>query len=419
MTSAARYAVGIDGDSAHTKSPSPAIGRGFQAVNSTAKNSPDMRINTLLNNEEAQPEAPSAATTPAPVKKGPGRGNWRRKKAADGTPGTGRTASGEGSHHVPLLPNNGSMFVNETPGAGIPATPGSGFTNTFGHGSPGRGATIAFQPPNTGDHVPTPSYQAQKRHRGVTQHQNAIINHRKQQIDYTLDRRIRKIHIRARDRREEEGAFFRAWKRIKRMPTDYDSEEEMIKSRKGRDRTDKDEDWRRTKEAQNGADDTDWRRARSLLAGFVRVDNEASDLGEEAKALAKSLRQCSRRLDRWQEATRPGDLVTVSRRRQAEGLLYARRSSVTWEDDAVDDDDPPVPVIKKIAPKPRKSAGKAKAKVEPVEDVQMEDQVVEPDGAGEADLNEEDLELLGEVDADEDEGEDESSVDEEMANSCY
>jgi Ino eighty subunit 1 len=253
------------------------------------------------------------------------------------------------------------MFVNETPGAGIPATPGSGFTNTFGHhGSPGRGATLAFQPPNTGDHVPTPSYQAQKRHRGVTQHQNAIINHRKQQIDYTLDRRIRKIHIRARDKREEEGAFFRAWKRIKRMPTDYDSEEEMIKSRKGRDRPDKDDDYRRTKEPQNGADDTDWRRARSVLAGFVRVDNEASDLGEEAKALARSLRQCSRRLDRWQEASRPGQAVMLSRGRQADGLLYARRPSVSWEDDAIDDDVPPAPVIKKIAPKPRKSTSKGK-----------------------------------------------------------
>jgi len=359
-----------------------------------------MRINTLLNNEEAPVEASPAVTTPAPVKKGPGRGNWRRnKKTADGTPATGRTASGEGSHHVPLLPNNGSMFVNETPGGGIPATPGSGFTNTFGHGSPGRGAILAFQPPHTGDHVPTPSYQAQKRSRGVTQHQNAIINHRKQQIDYTLDRRIRKIHIRARDRREEEGALFRAWKRIKRMPTDYDSEEEMIKSRKGRDRPDKDEDWRRTKETQNGADDADWRRARSLLAGFVRVDNEASDLGEEAKALARSLRQCSRRLDRWQEAAKPGQAVHLSRERERDGLLYARRSSVSWEDDAADDDEPPVPVIKKIAPKQRKSTGKGKAKVEPIEDVEMGEDAAGPDGTGEADLNDEDLELLGEVDA--------------------
>lgn len=379
-----------------------------------------MRINMLLNNDEVTPEALPSTSTPAPVKKGPGRGNWRRNKnKADGTPATGRTASGEGSHHVPLLPNNGSMFVNETPGGGIPATPGSGYTNTF-NGSPQR--TLAFQPPNTGDHVPTPSYQAQKRHRGVTQHQNALINHRRQQIDYTLDRRIRKIHIRAREKREEEGAFFRAWKRIKLMPSDYDSEEEMIRARKGRDRSDKDEDWRRAKEAQNGADDADWRRARSVLAGFVRVENEASDLGEEAKALARALRRCSRRLDRWQEATMPANAMLRSRSRQASGLLYTRRPSMTWDQelDDIEDDGPPVPVVRKIVPKQRKSTGKGKAKVEPVEedvDVNMEDEGGEEqeqeqeDGGG--DLDEEDRELLGEVDADEsEEDEDETMADE-------
>jgi Ino eighty subunit 1 len=298
------------------------------------------------------------------------------------------------------------MFVNETPGGGIPATPGSGYTNTFGHqGSPQR---LAFQPPNTGDHVPTPSYQAQKRHRGVTQHQNALINHRRQQIDYTLDRRIRKIHIRAREKREEEGTFFRAWKRIKLMPSDYDSEEEMIKSRKGRDASDKDDYWKRAKDAQNGADEADWRRARSVLAGFVRVENEASDLGEESKALARALRQCSRRLNRWQEAVMPANALLRSRSRQASGLLYARRPSLAWDPelDGADDDVPAavVPAVRRLAPRQRKSLGKEKAKVEVVEDADvtmMEDG--EDDGGG--DLDDEDRELLGEVDADADESE--------------
>jgi Ino eighty subunit 1 len=375
-----------------------------------------MRINMLLNNDEAAaPEALPSTSTPVPIKKGPGRGNWRRNKnKSDGTPGTGRNASGEGPHHVPLLPNNGSMFVNETPGGGIPATPGSGYTNSFGnHGSPQR---LAFQPPNTGDHVPTPSYQAQKRHRGVTQHQNALINHRRQQIDYTLDRRIRKIHIRAREKREEEGAFFRAWKRIKLMPSDYDSEEEMIRSRKVKDRTaDKDEDWRRAKEAQNGVDDSEWRRARSVLAGFVRVENEASDLGEESKALARALRQCSRRLDRWQDTTTtPANAMLRSRSRQASGLLYARRSSMIWDPelDVLDNDEPAVPVVRKIAPKQRKSMGKGKAKAEHVEDVNMEDELGDGEDDGGGDLDEEDRELLGEVDADEsEEDEDETMAD--------
>ena len=201
------------------------------------------------------------------------------------------------------------------------------------------------------------------------------------------------------------------------MPTDYDSEEEMIKARKGRDRTDKDEDWRRAKEAQNGADDADWRRARSVLAGFVRVENEASDLGEEAKALARALRRCSRRLDRWQEAAMPANSILRSRSRQASGLLYARRPSMTWDQelDGLEDDEPVVPVVRKIAPKQRKSMGKGKAKAEPVEDVDvaMEDEVAEDQDDGGGDLDEEDRELLGEVDADEsEEDEDETMADE-------
>jgi Ino eighty subunit 1 len=164
-----------------------------------------------------------------------------------------------------------------------------------------------------------------------------------------------------------------------------------------------------------------------VLAGFVRVENEASDLGEEAKALARALRRCSRRLDRWQEATLPATAILRSRSRQASGLLYARRPSTTWdpEVDGAEDEEPVVPVVRKIAPKQRKSLGKAKAKVEPVEDVdveadadvdvQMEDEVVEEqdEGEGGGDLDEEDRELLGEVDADEsEEDEDEMMADE-------
>lgn len=444
VTSAPRHAMGGEGEGGHTKSPSPATGRGFQAVNSAAKNPQDMRINTLLNNDEASHDGSPTSTTPAPVKKGPGRGNWRRNKnKADGTPTAGRTTSGEGSHHIPLLPNNGTTFVNETPGGGMPATPGSGYNSTFNQGSPNRNSALAFQPPNTGDHVPTPSYQAQKRSRGVTQHQNALINHRRQQIDYTLDRRIRKIHLRARDKREEEGALFRAWKRVKLMPADYDSEEEMIKSRKGRggsaDTKNDDVDWRRAavKDAQlNGAagDDSSSRPSRALLAGFVRVDTEASDLGEEAKALARSLRRCSRRLDRWQETSTPGQAVVVSRSRQREGLLYAQRPSVSFELEEDEDEAPPPPVVvRRRAPKgsgKRAAAAKAKAAKReedegaamPLEDVQMEDDGGEDDGGGEGEgegegegggeLDEEDRELLGEVDADEsEEDEDETMAD--------
>jgi Ino eighty subunit 1 len=63
-----------------------------------------------------------------------------------------------------------------------------------------------------------------------------------------------------------------------------------------------------------------------------------------------------------------------------------------------------VPAVRRLAPRQRKSLGKEKAKVEVVEDADvtmMEDG--EDDGGG--DLDDEDRELLGEVDADADESE--------------
>ena len=183
---------------------------------------------------------------------------------------------------VPLLPNTGQLsFVNEAPHSLLPATSGSYHSlaanpilSSSLHTHGGR------------DHVPTPSYQAQKRHRGITQHQSAVINHRKQQIDYTLDRRIRKVHTRARDKRQNEGAILRAWKRGRLMPTDYDSEEEQIKIRKAKERADKDDDWRMNKGKENleFLDEMEpWRRPRVHLAGFVRISGESNDVGEEAR----------------------------------------------------------------------------------------------------------------------------------------
>lgn len=383
-----------------------------------------MRINTLLNNDDAPPEP--SPTLAAPVKKGPGRGNWRRKKdKVDGTPGAGRPGSGEGAHHVPLLPNNGSNgFILENPyGQHIaPATPGSvqlsqQSTAAGMHASPQR--TIPFQHSGARDHVPTPSYQAQKRNRGVTQHQNALINHRRQQIDYTLDRRIRRLHVRSREHREAEGSIFRAWKRIKLMPSDYDSEEESIKIRKARDRVEKDDDWRKQREAQAAVDDVDWRHPRALLAGFVRVDAEPPDVGEEAKAMSRTLRQCVRRLDRWQDASAPGIAVRRRMIRQAEGHVRIRRRSVMHrhlsppaEGDVEMVNGGQSVATSRSVQRQRSGLGRQsmpKDISQPSGDVSMQ-ATGEDEGGGE--LDEEDRELLGEVDADESEENDE---DEEMA----
>ncbi|KAI7218688.1 hypothetical protein KC333_g3435 [Hortaea werneckii] len=439
----------LEAGSDYTRSPTPVENRGFQAVNSSGKAGGNMQINRLLNNDESMADAsPSQPTAPAPppVKKGPGRGNWRRNKPKpDTVPLAAR--GGESNHHVPLLPNTsqGSFSVQDSgPSQTQPATPGSNALGQQGGGlnpfSPPHGANITFQTRLNPDHVPTPSYQAQKRSRGMTQHQSAVVNYRKQQIDYTLDKRISKVHVRARSKREGEGAMLRAWKRIKRLPADYDSEEESVRVRRGggggsKDKNEKDEH-KGGKENVEHLEDMDLsRRPRVFMAGMGRVNGEASDVGEEARSLARSFRRASRRLERWEESGVPGHAMIRRRQQlqqqqqQEEDSMRSppppnRRSNMTVARPYMD-----IPPAANRRSLPRQRSGgtgksrdnertggsgtpgqpKAVGRGGVVEGEEEEDGEGEGEGGG-GELDEEDRELLGEVDADESE-EDE---DEEM-----
>lgn len=388
--------------SEYTRSPSPAGSRGFQAVN--LKPAGDMRINNLLNSDDVGPDMSPvhAAPTPTapPVKKGPGRGNWRRHKKVDAA-GNPR-ATTESSHHVPLLPNTGQInFVNEAP---------QHMQSSFYGGNGGSIGAVKASPPQpqnssfqiARDHIPTPSYQAQKRHRGVTQHQSAVINHRKLQIDYQLDKRIRQEHEQAREKREAQGPILRAWKRIRSLPADYDSEEEAIKTRKLRDRAERiDEDWRLSRGGKENEDfmaDVDsWRRARALYAGFVRTADEPTDVGEEAKTLAQAFRRASRRLERWGLSTLPGQTIMRRQELERQGILqpHDKSTSLAYRDGT---DAPSARGTLKRKRSGRREPSRGAAEMEADED-------------GAAELDEEDRELLGEVDADESEEDEDEDMD--------
>jgi Ino eighty subunit 1 len=368
------HAVGrgraLETGSEYTRSPSP---RNY------AKHGGDMRINNLLNNDDGMSEAspPHAA---AMIKKGPGRGNWRRNKLKDTSVPQSIRPQDERSHHVPLLPNTGQLnFVNEAPQALQPSP--SGYHSTLLSSS-------------MGSYKPTMSYQSAKR--GMTQHQSAVMNHRAQQISYTLDRRIRRVHAQARRDRQLEGPMLRAWKRIRIMPAEYDSEEEKIKVRKAKERADKDDDWRSGKAKENDyyADLEPWQRPRVYMAGLAHVVNESSDIGEEAKSIARSFDRCKRRMKRWEDAL-PGDAMIKRRQLQARGLLHGsrrRRALVTepsMENDGVES------IGNAYGSRQRGRSGTGR---------RSENMDVEPDDEdGAAELDEEDRELLGEVDAGESE----------------
>ncbi|EMC91217.1 hypothetical protein BAUCODRAFT_117532 [Baudoinia panamericana UAMH 10762] len=401
--------------SEYTRSPSPVTSHGFQAVN-LAKPVGDMRINNLLNNDEASMDTPSAQ--PGASKKGPGRGNWRRNRTKQ-EPVPLAVRGTENSYHVPLAPNTGQLsFVTEVPNGQLqPATPGSPYAqygNGLSHHSPQQ--TLSFQPPVTRDHIPTPSYQAQKRNRGVTQHQSALINHRRQQIDYMLDRRIRKVHARARGIREDEGAIIRAWKRIRLMPTEYDSEEEAIRARKLRDKTD--DDWRVSKNKENTETPEELealRKPRVLYAGLaLPISVETNDVGEQALSLAKTFRRTFRRLERWEDTNLPGQSMLRRQHMLSRGMLPSQRYSYAPHMDHdgfefVDSEYSRRGAIQRQ----RSGTGRGSERrilAASAGDAQRGGYDMEDDEGG-GELDEEERELLGEVDADEDEDEDEDMAD--------
>jgi Ino eighty subunit 1 len=227
------------------------------------------------------------------------------------------------------------------------------------------------------------------------------MNHRARQISYTLDKRIRRVHAQARGNREAEGPILRSWKRIRAKAIDYDSEEERIKIRKAKERAEKDDDWRLNKGKENVDLYTDlepWQRPRVYMAGLKREQGESSDVGEEARSFAQTFGRCRRRLTRWEESF-PGDAMIKRRQLQAQGLLHSsRRRRAVLREPLMEQDGLDVMGDRYGS----RSRGRNSRTAERMDVEGEEDEAAE--------LDEEDRELLGEVDA----GESEEDEDEDM-----
>jgi len=178
-----------------------------------------------------------------------------------------------------------------------------------------------------------------------------VERYRKERIDFILDRRLRHQHRQAKRERQKEGLLGRAWKRCKFLPDSYDSEEELLNVLH-----------RNDKYGEHGYGPG--------FVGLARVNWEIpNDYGEEHSAMGKTLRRVSRRLERW----------------EGDGVLGVRKKKERWVDDEVDDY--------------REERIMDRSSADP--DATMEYE------AGDEELDEEDRELLGEVDADEVDDEDE------------
>jgi len=421
----------------HTRSPSPPRS-GFQAVNLAPKPS---GVNISVSDMVEVEDTPSRATPPLEAvqiekKKGPGRGNWRRNKDKS-TP------------HLepqPILPNPAQYrFVQASPSV----TPS--FASFPGPTSP----EASFRAGANDNHIPTPSHQTQKRQRPLTQHQVAISEYRRSRIHYILDRGIQKTHSAARRKREQEGAMLRAWKRIKlmTMASGWDSEEEEQRMTKDGEAKGKENDdsgnnpyhdvyHMRSVNSRQGTKGKDsgqrfvHRRANGVwMAGFVQADlQDTDDCGDQAEHFAGVLRRAGDRFGMIDDSML--DEIRVPK-------MVRRASSVPVKLDVEHED-----LSQAVGERPRlaRRAGgsgrkgkKAKGKNGTAsekgkksmdgagleegdlvddgadgDDMELDDDV--EDEAGEADigedeLDEEDRELLGEVDADESESESDDDED--------
>ncbi|KAL5114766.1 hypothetical protein ACEQ8H_007328 [Pleosporales sp. CAS-2024a] len=234
-------------DTDRTRSASPP----GSVYNTGKKATPNMRINTLLNDD-------APASSPAP--KAPARGNWARNRLAGGAGG----GSGPNARGFKSKLDAGASQDGQSPSTSAPTFNGP-------HGF--------YLPLNGSD----PSH---KRTRPLTQHQLAVEQYRRRRVDVILDRGIRIEYKASAKRRRTTNTFMRAWIRCKGMPDGYDTDEESHA------------------QAQYQADmDVGTKTPPPMPAGLVPMDfgGEVNDQGEESYYRAKMLSRALRRLERWED----------------------------------------------------------------------------------------------------------------------
>jgi len=182
------------------------------------------------------------------------------------------------------------------------------------------------------DHLSTSPYQLQTRNRPLTSHQKAVSDYRRVRINQILDTGIRRRHIAAKRQRQEEGILLRAWKRIRMLPSGWDSEDEGTADKGKDDAKDKDESGKgKSKEEEKAA--AALRRAAGgvrILGGFALplTDKELEqekqrplnsianvardDVGEEALFFSRAFSLGMVTLDRDENADVEGSLLLAS-----------------------------------------------------------------------------------------------------------
>lgn len=118
--------------------------------------------------------------------------------------------------------------------------------------------------------------------RPPTAHQLAVERNRNQRVEYILDRGLRRAHHRSRKIRRQDGAIFRAYKRLQaRSDILEDSDGESPRNLP------------QTSEKEAG------KFRETGIGGLCLMMGETDDFGEEVSSYAAAIRRSTRRLTRW------------------------------------------------------------------------------------------------------------------------
>lgn len=152
-------------------------------------------------------------------------------------------------------------------------------------GSARRGAPLKYQifEASSPAHHVTEGVVARKP-RPPTAHQLAVERNRSQRVEYILDRGLRRKHHKSRKLRRQDGAIFKAYRRLKAQEDPFeDSDDETSVTRNL---------------ARHGEEPRGPFREQGL-GGLCLLTTEADDFGEEVHSYAAALRRSTRRLSRW------------------------------------------------------------------------------------------------------------------------
>lgn len=120
--------------------------------------------------------------------------------------------------------------------------------------------------------------------RPPTAHQLAVERNRNERVEYILDRGLRKRHHKSRKLRRQDGAIFRAYRRLQAQGDGIGD-------------SDGEEDTPRNMPPNNDKGSGPFRE--KGLGGLCLLTTEDDDFGEEVSSYAAALRRSTRRLVRW------------------------------------------------------------------------------------------------------------------------